>query len=1336
MRKPVSWLLVFVAVAQGVAQTAPLPGYRYGNQQPTGQEWQSPADYAQNKEQPHAYFFSFEDKKSAQKVLPEHSRYHQSLDGTWKFRWVANPDERSADFYQKSFDVSAWDDVTVPMNWNVAGIQKDGSLKYGVPIYVNQPVIFMHQVKVDDWKGGVMRTPPTHWTTYKHRNEVGAYRRDFTVPENWDGREIFINFDGVDSFFYLWVNGNYVGFSKNSRNQASFDITPYLQKGNNTVAVEVYRNSDGSFLEAQDMFRLPGIFRSVSLTAKPKVHIRDLRIIPDLDKNYKNGSLLVTADIRNLTKKKIKGYTIDYTLYSMPLYSDATTEVAGLKPVSKVADINPNSVLSDKIKIDVPTPNLWSGEAPYRYALVAELKDNKGKVVETVSAYTGFRKVEIKDTPASEDEFGLAGRYFYVNGKPVKLKGVNRHETNPMTGHVISREQMENEIFIMKRGNINHVRNSHYPPAPYWFYLSDKYGIYLEDEANIESHQYYYGDASLSHVKEFENQHVSRVMEMAHATVNSPSIVIWSLGNEAGPGVNFVTAYNALKAFDPSRPVQYERNNDIVDMGSNQYPSIAQVREEVKGTSKRKYPFHISEYAHSMGNACGNLVDYWEAIESTNFFCGAAIWDWVDQSLYHYRPDGKRYFAYGGDFGDTPNDGMFVMNGIMFADFQPKPQYYEVKKVYQYVGVKDVAVKNGLVSVFNKNYFTTLDDYQIRWSLYENGKEIENGLLSADGIAPRSSKEINIPYSKNLLKTNAEYFVKIQFLQKNDTPWAKKGFVQAEEQIQVQEATQWASLSDIAKSKTKLKISDVNGRKRIAGNDFSVEFDLATGTIYSLRYGKNSVIENGNGPKLDAFRAPVDNDNWARGAWIANGLHNLRHKANLNGVYTRGDGSVALSFDVISQAPNGAKLEGGDSGRNKIVELTDQPFGENDFKFTTNQIWTVYPDGSVELQAGIQSNKPELALARLGYEVVVPKSFKNYTYYGRGPINNYNDRKTGQFIEQHQSTVEGQFINFPKPQSMGNREDVRWTALTNDAGEGVLFTADYPMAVSALPYDAVDMLLAPHPDKLPPAGDTHLKLNLGATGLGGNSCGQGPPLISDRFFANNHAMSFIIRPLQENNFSQTAQVKSSGDMPLSVMRNSVGVVTLVSLDPGATIQYTIDGGKPQTYNAPFNLRKGGNVTAWYQKNPKIRANARYENIEKLPIFISTNSEETIYGGEVRRLIDGNPNSIWHSMFSVTVSQYPYWVDFNYNEEKTIKGFTFLPRQDASTNGTIKDFRIQVSQDGKNWGETVIEGQFADDKSLKTILFEKPVKAQYLRFNALSSQNGQDYASGAEFTIIE
>ena len=1281
-----------------------LGGYFYQQQTaPTGWEWQSPDSVAVNKQQPHAWFFSFRNIDEARKVLPENSSYWKSLDGMWKFHWAPNPDERPKDFFRTDYDVSKWDDIKVPMSWNMAGLQRDGKNKYGDPLYSNQRVIFQHSWQpMNDWKGGVMRTPPKDWMTYRNRNEVGSYRRTFTVPADWKGQEIYLNFDGVDSFFYLYINGKYVGFSKNSRNLAEFNITPYLNKEGeeNTVAVEVYRHSDGSFLESQDMFRLPGIFRTVALTAKPQVQVRDFKAIPDLDETYSNAKLHITAQLQNLSKKAIKGYTIQYSLYANRLYSDENTLLSGVTASAKLAGkLNAKGEISLEATLDAANKvNLWSAEAPHRYTLVGELKDAKGRTVQTFSTFVGFRKVEIKETPAEKDEFGLAGRYYYLNGQPIKLKGVNRHENNVKAGHTVSREQMEHEVFLMKRGNINHVRNCHYPNAPYWYYLCDKYGIYLEDEANIESHEYYYGKQSLSHVPEFRNAHIARNMEMVHATVNHPSVVIWSLGNEAGPGKTFVDCYNAIKAYDTSRPVQYERNNDIVDMGSNQYPSIAWVQGAVQGKYKLKYPFHISEYAHSMGNACGNLIDYWDAIESTNFFMGGAIWDWVDQALDKQDPaTGKTYWAYGGDFGkdNKPNDGMFCMNGIMRPDFTPKAQYFEVKKVYQNVGVKAIDMKQGQIEIFNKNYFEPLKNYQIVWSLYKDGVCVKKNqpLQGAKNIVgPREKGIYTLPYDYASLDANSEYFVTVQFLLGKDMPWAKKGYPQMEEQLRVKGADVAApSIAAIAKTGKAMKYQLDKAAKRanITGENFQVAFDLNTGAIYSLKYGNQEIIKDGNGPQLDAYRAPTDNDAGIgyHNAWFKNGLYDLQHVVkSWTCTPNKKDGTYKLDFTVESQGKEGCDVNYGNRDRDPEscynFEKNKHALTDADLKFTSRQIYTIYKDGSIEMQSAIGANRSKVILPRIGYSMVLPSELNEYDYYGRGPVNNYNDRKTSQFIGWYHSPVAEQGIMLPKPQAQGNREEVRWCAVTNSQQQGVVFISDSTMSASALPWSQQELTLAAHPYQLPKCSGTHLHLDAKVTGLGGASCGQGGPLTPDQVRSTPTTFGFIIRPAVKSELPNLVKVSATG-----------------------------------------------------RKMVKDIMQQMKQNQQNTGLQIAFASSQEPDEGDASYLVDGDPSTIWHTMYSITLAKYPHWVDFDAGKQKVIKGFTYLARQDGSLNGCIKDYEIYVSNDNKNWGEPVAKGSFEKTAKLQKVMFGKPVKARYVRLRALNEQSGQDYASGAEFTLV-
>ena len=887
----------------------------------------------------------------------------------------------------------------------------------------------------------------------------------------------------------------------------------------------------------------------------------------------------------------------------------------------------------------------------------------------------------------------IQNKAYYLNGQAIKLKGVNRHETHPDQGHTLTHEQMKDEIFLMKRNNINHVRNSHYPPDPHWFYLCDKYGIYLENEANIESHQYYYGKESLSHPKEWENAHVARVTEMVEATYNAPSIVIWSLGNEAGPGKNFKVAYDHLKTIDKSRPVQYERNNDIVDMGSNQYPSVTWVEKAATGELNIKYPFHISEYAHSMGNALGNLADYWEAIDSSKYICGGAIWDWVDQSIYHYTKDGRRYEGYGGDFGDYPNDGQFVMNGIIFADRKPKPQLAEVKKVYQEVAVskytpflKEDIMSPPVFEIFNKNYFRTLSHLKGVWKLYKNGFEIKKGDFSIDAIPPQKRGIVNIGY---LPEEAADYYINFEFELTEDMPWAKKGFVQAAEQLHWSENE--VEKSPIASVAQGDKLQYSKRKNTIVGKDFSVQFDLEKGTIAKLQYGKQTIVQNSDF-QLNAFRAFVNNDVWAYQQWFNKGLHNLQHKALSHKVTKNANGSYSFAFTVQSQAPNGAQLIGKPSAADhQIKEFTDRPFDNDNFRFVTNQVFTVYPDGSIELQAAIASNEPTAVLPQIGYQLKLPKQFKYATYYGRGPQDNYSDRKTGAFVGIYNDDVtfplpEGG-SSFPKPQDMGHHQDTRWVALKNDDNKtGVLLVANPTMDFSALAHSPQQLTLAGHPYQLPESDATYLQLNASTTGVGGNSCGP-TPLVRDRVIASPTHFGFIIRPIEVSTSATDENEK---------------------------------------------------IAAQAQVTPSTPAPTFPTGLEKtkgIPMKVIFASSEEVDLGEATHLIDNDPSTIWHSAYSITVAKYPHWVDFDLMKEILVTGISYLPRSDEYKTGDIKDFSVSVSNDGQHW-EEVHKGTFPlKDGSLQKAIFAKPVKARYLRFTALSEQYGQDYVSGAELQIL-
>ncbi|MCQ2158814.1 MAG: DUF4981 domain-containing protein, partial [Bacteroidales bacterium] len=1002
---------------------------------PDGTEWQNPENLSLGKEAAHAWFFSFKDLESARKVLPENSSYWKSLDGDWKFKWSPSPAKRPVGFQAVEYDVTSWDTIQVPGSWNIQGLQKDGTQKYGTPIYVNVNVPFWHEKKVDDWKGGVMRTPPTNWTMFEARNEIGSYKRSFTIPQEWKGREIYIDFNGVDSFFYLWINGKYVGFSKNSRNLAQFDITPYVQDGENTVAVEVYRNSDGSNLEAQDMWRLPGIFRTVAIESRPKIHISELKVTPC-------GNTLRVETSLNEPKKQ-KGYSLTYKLYECELYSDANS------PVATFARQEFDDV------IGLPNARKWSAEEPYRYVLIGELTDWKGKVTDVVSSYVGFRDVEIKDVSAEDDEYGLAGKYFHINGKCVKLRGVNRHETEPERGHAIRRESMVRDVMLMKRANINHVRNSHYPDDPYWYYLCDKYGIYLMDEANTESHHYGYEEASLSHPMEWRKAHIDRMMAMMKANYNHPSIVIWSMGNEAGPGENFLATYNAAKEYDPMRPVQYERNNDYSDIGCRQYPPVDWVRNVATGKADEKYPYHINEFAHSMGNALGNFADYWASMDSNNYFIGGCIWDWVDQSMYNYTSDGTRYLAYGGDYGDYPNDAEFLMNGVLFGDRSPKPQYYEVKKVYQPVYT---SLKNGKVEIFNRQYFcrTNLD---CRWELVLDGDVIDKGTYDINSLKPREKRLVEIPpYSEN---HHGALYLNVYFTQKEKTPWADKGYEVAKDQILLNASVRKGTAMSVKAGALRAKAE--NGRYSVCGDDFHATFNTRTATLDSYSVKGRKIVSGG---AFEPARAAINNDAWMMESWEKNEIYNLKHSATLTKVVKEQDGSIELQFTTFVHGQTDSTLN-----------------------FRQHQTWRIDPDGTLTLSTKSEVSNPQFTLGRFGFAFTLPKEFDTAEYCGRGPEENYCDRKTSAFVGKYTLTIDTQkTLQYTKPQECGNHEEVSTLTLRDKDGYGITIVPvtntwdrsgmpEARMTFSIQCWDLRDMKAAGHIYQLPEAGETRLLVN-------------------------------------------------------------------------------------------------------------------------------------------------------------------------------------------------------------------------------------------------------------------
>lgn len=1257
----VGGILCLSAVASAV--------HGYGNAAaPTGREWEQEQNLSYNKEPARAWAFSFTDTEAAKKILPRFSTRWMSLDSetAWKFKWAKDPASRPQGFQNPDYDVSGWETIVVPCSWQAMGARPGNKGGFGQALYCNQPYPFQR-----DWPT-VMKDPPRHYSNYDARNPVGSYRRDFTVPADWKGEEIYIQFDGVDSFFYLWINGRYVGFSKNSRDPAAFRITPYLKDGTNTVAVEVYRNSDASYLECQDMTRLSGIFRTVQLYSVPTLHIRDFFAQTEpLDwKAMQRGEgiweLVIDTELENLRAPDAPAAA---TLSAKVYDAKTGAEVKPLTPADypwdgiseKNVDLIGQRHWKTGLKLRFDNPKLWSAETPNLYTLVLELRDADGRLIEAVPSQLGFRKVEV----AARD--GQQQKRFWVNGRKIKLKGVNRHESHPMTGHTVSEAETEREIRMMKEANINHVRCSHYPAAPYFYYLCNIYGIYLQDEANIESHGYYYGKESLSHPVEWMDAHVDRVMAMVERNKNQPCVVIWSLGNEAGPGRNFAVAERAIKARDFTRPTHYERNNAIVDMGSNQYPSVEWVQWKARDTADPK-PFYISEYAHNMMNALGNFADYQQAIESSDVILGGAIWDWVDQALWYDSPEsGKRILAYGGDWGDHPNDGQFVCNGTILADRTPEPGYFEVAHVYQNI---KVTLDGAKVTVTNKNYFRDLSYVDATWTLYRNGLPTEtSGTFDVAGIGPQQSKSFTLPV--RIPRTLDGYDLRVTFTLRADEGLLKKGFAVASDSLTLQKQAPVA----IAAQGPALKAAETDTALTVTGKDFAVTFSKADGTLtqYTLK-GRDLL----RAPlKVDAFRCPSSNEVWKGNEWAMQGLRDLRPvpgTATLTGLTARDGGAVSFATSVTVR---GAKLENlsnfGGSGPTEFKPMP-APVTERNTHFVMNGAWTVYPDGTVTLQSALLPRGRSIELPRLGYSLILDGALSQVTYKARGPFENYPDRKSGAHPGVYTDTVAGMVVNYARPNDMGNREEAAWVTLADADGTGLSVCAlnGSDFAFSALPYTATELTETKHWAEFPASDKTVLTLLATNRGLGGASCGPGPL---------NRDIPRADRPYRLNLAFRPASLPA---MPLQ--------------EKAAAVDETMPP-PPETFTV-----------------------------------IACTSQEP--GNEGSKVCDGDAGTIWHSQYGVTLGKYPHAVTLDLGRARTLKGITCLGRQDGGPNGRIRDYRVEVSPDNKTWttvAEGALKDTM-DPQDVRFAAPAQNVR--YLRFTGLSEQRGQEYASMAEISIIE
>ena len=1015
-------------------------------------DWENPDVIGINKEPGHCTLIPYADARSALEGKRETSPFYKSLDGQWKFNWVEKPAERPVDFYRIDYNDADWKEIPVPANWQMHG--------YGRPIYLN------------------MRHPfPANPPHIPHDyNPVGSYRRQFAIPADWDGRDVFIHFDGVKSAFYLWVNGQKVGYSQGSMTPAEFDITEYLLPGDNTVAAEVYRWSDGSYIEDQDMWRLSGIYRSVYLFSTPKVHISDFFVRCDLDEKYKDGIIKIRPKITTSPGQDLKGWTVQAQLYDDQkrpvLDNHLSKDVLGI--------INEKYPQRDNVKFalmegKVADPKKWSDEFPNLYTLVLTLKNAKGDVVETESCRVGFRTVEIKD-----------GRLL-VNGRSVKLFGVNRHEHDPDHGRAVPVSRMIQDIKLLKQNNINAVRTSHYPDSPVWYDLCDRYGIYLIDEANLESHAL---GGYFSNNPTWHTAFVERAIRMVERDKNHPSVIFWSLGNESGCGPNHAAMAAWIKEYDPTRPIHYEgaagkpKDYWYVDMISRMYARIPEIIRLATDPIDNR-PMVLCEYSHAMGNSVGNLKEYWDAIRSHKRLIGGFIWDWADQGLRKKAADGKEFWAYGGDFGDNPNDGNFCCNGLVQPDRKPNPSLHEVKKVYQRIWVEPVDALAGRVRIRNEYDFADLSFVDTQWELTCNGKVLQKGTLDKLPLAPDSEQEAVIPFEKPQLEAGAEYWLKVSFSLAEDLPWAERGYVVAWDQFQIPFDVPAVTRIDVTKM-APLELDESNEAITVSTQAIEVRVGKASGAIESFKFLGGELMASPLVPNF--WRPPIDNDN-------GNGM-----PRRLGAWRQAGPNRKVIAVKAEQVKP-------------QVVRITAECTlpAVNNSKYTNT--YTIYGSADVVVQSSIEPAGDGLPnMPRFGMQMAIRREFGMMSWLGRGPHETYWDRKTSGAVGLYSGAVSEQIHMYVRPQETGNKTDVRWLALTNGFGVGILAVGMPTLSVSAWPWTMQELESAKHTNDLAPAKAVTVNLDYRQMGVGGDDSWGARTHPEYTLPAKTYSYRFLIRP--------------------------------------------------------------------------------------------------------------------------------------------------------------------------------------------------------------------------------
>ncbi len=992
-------------------------------------DWENPQVVGINKEKAHATINLPSEKQNNPRIV--------SLNGTWKFNWSPDPEHRPKDFYKADFDCSDWNTIQVPGNWEMQG--------FGTPIYTNVRYPF----KVDPPK--VSSEPDKNFTSYLARNPVGSYLTTFQVPEGWGDKLVFINFDGVQSAMYLWVNGQKVGFSENSMSPAEFEISRYLRKGENKLAVEVYKWCAGSYLEDQDMWRLAGIFRDVDLMIRPKTYIQDYSVDAEPSADFSKTQINLKFNLENRSGIHSNGLTVEALISGFSTSGNPLEIQLSKKDIS----IQANTSQSFTLTGEMMNPRLWSAETPDLYELVLSLKNEKNEILETAKCRFGVRKIEVQ------------GDVFTINGKAVKLKGVNRHEQHPRTGKHVDRQTMIRDLELMKQANINMIRTCHYPDQPLFYELCDQFGFYVMDETNQESHGFGIGNSIMGDGPIWKKAHVDRAVALVQRDKNHACVIFWSLGNEGGKGRNLIAMADTIRKIDQTRLIYSDTQRDvsaIYDEGYLHPDTLKKLGERIKDK-----PVFMREYAHVMGNSGGNLQEYWDVIYADPSLTGAAIWEWVDQGLAR-KKDGSplkygenpaslqlqddEYWAYGGDFGDQPNDGNFCIKGLVGSDRVPHPHYYEVQKVYQPVDFKLVDTKLPEVKVINRYDFTSLKQVDLVYEYRSNGKPVQTGILDGSSILPGESAEIRIPALQATDNSNSEICLNLYAKLKHATCWAAEGFCIAREQFVLKSF----AYPNIMASGNDLQSKENDTEILVQNRQFRATFSKKTGALLNWNVQNKELLA---GP-LEPYFWKTANDNQKmsgyereQGKWKTAGEKRRVETVELN----KKNGMVSIQFKMNLPTVGAS------------YQLSYLLNGE----------------GKIQVEASYQPQNDTIPLIpKFGMRLRIPENMTTIDWYGRGPWENYPDRKTGSLIGNYESKLENFITNYPAPQDNANRCDVRWFSFSEQNGRSIKVTGLQPLCFHAWPYTEDDLEKAKHPFDLPKRDFISLNIDLNIHGVGGN----------------------------------------------------------------------------------------------------------------------------------------------------------------------------------------------------------------------------------------------------------